>query len=438
MKGFLLDLNRCTGCHACRLACGIENGLEPGKSWRQIYTFNAQRIPEVSRFHLSLACQHCADPACMRACPALAYSRDWATGAVLVDADLCIGCRYCSWACPFDAPRYDSDSGTVAKCTLCRHRLEEGKAPACTSLCPTGALQFAELEGVNGTEHVDGYPQTRMRPAMRFVPLRHRRTGPEITGVTEKDPGMPARLPPAQGLSAKIAVRSEWSLVVFTLGAALLVAMAAASAAGAIFINPSGFLLTALAVITVSSMHLGRPLRGWRAILNVRHSWLSREILCFLAFTVLAALMLLIPGGRDLALPAALAGLLALLCMDQVYARVAARGGVWLHSAGALLTGLFLYGLLTHDALVAGVAGLAKLALYAFRKNWTGGRWRPVATTLRLSLGFILPLATWNAGLDWVLPAVVAAEVIDRAEFYLDLDIRTPRHQIELDLRKHL
>ena len=438
MKGFLLDLNRCTGCHACRLACSIENELETGKSWRQIYTFNAQHIPEVSRFHLSLACQHCADPACMKACPALAYSRDASTGAVLVDAELCIGCRYCSWACPFDAPRYDRGSGTVAKCTLCHHRLEEGKMPACTSLCPTGALQFAELDGVDGTEHVDGFPETRMQPAMRFVPLRHGRTGPELTGVPELDPGMRWPNSPALNPPVRIAVRSEWSLIVFTLGAALLVAMIAASAAGSVFIYPSEFLLASLAVIGVSSLHLGHPLRGWRAVLNPRHSWLSREILCFLAFTVMAALMLLLPGGRNLALPAALAGFIALFCIDHVYARVAAGSGVWLHSAGALLTGLFLYGLLTHDALPASIAGLIKLALFSFRKNWTGGDWRPAATILRLSLGFILPLATWKVQFDWLLPAVMVAEVIDRSEFYLDLDIPSPHRQVILDLRQHL
>jgi Fe-S-cluster-containing dehydrogenase component len=104
-NSFLFDPNRCTGCGACRLACSIENQLEPERSWRRIDTFNRTRHPGVPLYHLSLACNHCAEPACMFACPALAYSRDEKSGAVLLDEGKCIGCRYCAWACPYDAPR---------------------------------------------------------------------------------------------------------------------------------------------------------------------------------------------------------------------------------------------------------------------------------------------------------------------------------------------
>ena len=85
-RGFHFDLNRCTGCEACRLACSIENELPGGESWRRIETFNPRRHPAAPRFHLSLACLHCADPPCLDACPARAYHRDGATGAVLLDS----------------------------------------------------------------------------------------------------------------------------------------------------------------------------------------------------------------------------------------------------------------------------------------------------------------------------------------------------------------
>jgi len=142
---FVFDANRCTGCQACQLACTIENGLQPDRSWRAISTFNERRHPGIALFHLSLACNHCADPACMTACPALAYSVDSSTGAVLLDADACIGCGYCAWACPYDAPRFDHDVGVMTKCTFCNHRLAEGLAPACAALCPTGALSVSPL-----------------------------------------------------------------------------------------------------------------------------------------------------------------------------------------------------------------------------------------------------------------------------------------------------
>ena len=77
MRGaFVFDPNRCTGCQACELACSIENQLGPDRSWRSVLTFNERALPGVPLFHLSLACNHCEEPACMHSCPALAYERD--------------------------------------------------------------------------------------------------------------------------------------------------------------------------------------------------------------------------------------------------------------------------------------------------------------------------------------------------------------------------
>ena len=122
---FVHDLSTCVGCHACVVACASENATEPGGFWRQIVTFNEDRHEHLPVFHLSLACNHCLDAPCERHCPALAIARDDRTGAVLIDALRCIGCRYCSWVCPYDAPRFDAGRGVVGKCTLCHHRLLE-------------------------------------------------------------------------------------------------------------------------------------------------------------------------------------------------------------------------------------------------------------------------------------------------------------------------
>ncbi|MCK5489102.1 MAG: 4Fe-4S binding protein, partial [Gemmatimonadetes bacterium] len=108
-SAFVFDPNRCTGCQACELACSIENELGPDRSWREVVTFNDASVPGVPRFHLSLACNHCAEPACMHSCPALAYEREASSGAILLDPDRCIGCRYCSWTCPYGAPRFEED-----------------------------------------------------------------------------------------------------------------------------------------------------------------------------------------------------------------------------------------------------------------------------------------------------------------------------------------
>ena len=118
-RSFVLDINTCTGCHACQVACQIENQLQPGTSWRWVDTFNEPRYPGVPVFHLSLACNHCVNAPCMTHCPTLAYSKDPRTGAVILDEAKCIGCKYCTWACPYDAPRFEPAWGVVVKSTFC-------------------------------------------------------------------------------------------------------------------------------------------------------------------------------------------------------------------------------------------------------------------------------------------------------------------------------
>ncbi len=438
MKGFLLDLNRCTGCHACRLACSIENELGAGNSWREIYTFNEPRLPGIPRFHLSLGCQHCGDAACMRSCPASAYTRDPDTGAVLVDAKRCIGCRYCSWACPFDAPHYSRSAGTISKCTLCYRRLSDEKIPACAALCPTGALQFKELDSEAGVRGVPGFPATDMDPAMRFLPLRSAAAGPD-SAISSLEPA-PECSPGATAVTlvSKPADGSEWPLVLFTLGASLLVAVAAAAALGNSRLDAQVFLMALAGTMGVSSLHLGKPQRAWRAILNLRGSWLSWEILSYLVFAVLAGMMTILPGGRILRWPVILAGLTALFSIDMVYGAVSRNRSSLRHSAGAVLTGLFLYGILTGNAFVAGLTGLVKLVLYAFRKDWLSSSWRPLATVVRLTAGFVIPLAIWSERPEWVLLSVLLGELIDRVEYYADLNISSPGLQMKLDLHKSI
>jgi hypothetical protein len=101
-----------------------------------------------------------------------------------------------------------------------------------------------------------------------------------------------------------------------------------------------------------------------------------------------------------------------------------------------LLTGLFLFGILTFNPPIAMLTGLSKLWLYAYRQSWNKSKSRALAAVLRLGLGFVAPLAIWRVYPGWILPLVLAAEVIDRCEYYLDLDIITPRRQIAADLRK--
>jgi Fe-S-cluster-containing dehydrogenase component len=95
---------------------------------------------------MKTSCMHCADPSCVSACPVSAMTKDPTTGIVAYDPEACIGCRYCVAACPFGIPKYqyDSPTGKIGKCELCRHRHKDGHYSACAEVCPTGATLFGK------------------------------------------------------------------------------------------------------------------------------------------------------------------------------------------------------------------------------------------------------------------------------------------------------
>lgn len=117
-------------------------------------------------FRITVSCNHCENPACLAGCPAKAYTRE--DGIVKHDPEACIGCRYCIWVCPFDAPQYAPARGKVEKCNLCEHRRARGLEPACAAACPTGALKLAErLPAANDAQSAvpsqgDAAERTRM------------------------------------------------------------------------------------------------------------------------------------------------------------------------------------------------------------------------------------------------------------------------------------
>ena len=429
-RGFLFDLDRCTGCHACVLACSTENELDWETSWRQIVTFNEEHEPTLPTFHLSLACNHCADAPCMRHCPALAIRRDDSTAAVLIEADRCIGCKYCSWACPYDAPRFDSTAQVMGKCTSCNHRLTEGREPACVELCPTTALGFGSLEG---EALVPGFPDTPAQPAIRFLSSGKEPSAPECTWqLPEAELAAFAGAPEAD---SAISLRSEWPLWIFTSLTAALVGWTWATWFGARGPGAATFLVLALAAAAASTLHLGRKLRAWRAVLNLRRSWLSREIAGFGTFVVLGALHLW-SEQTWLGLPVAVAGLLTLFSIDRVYDLVRPRGALRLHSADTVSVAAALTALLACSIPAFALLAGAKLVLYVQRKRTNGRRTPTMCTPLRM-VGLVLPLLFLitmpEAWPGWAILTFALGEAIDRAELYEELEVVSPRRQVRLD-----
>jgi anaerobic dimethyl sulfoxide reductase subunit B (iron-sulfur subunit) len=150
---FHLDAAACTGCKSCQVACKDRNQLPNGMLWRRVYEAQgggwtpagAAWRHDVSVANLSLSCNHCERPVCMEVCPTKAITRR-TDGVVLIDPERCTGCRFCSWACPYDAPQFDELAGVMTKCTFCIEDVEAGRQPSCVSACPMRALDFGTVE----------------------------------------------------------------------------------------------------------------------------------------------------------------------------------------------------------------------------------------------------------------------------------------------------
>jgi len=165
--GLLYDGTLCVGCKACVAACKTanENPAEfstvdhlwdtpldtSGYTFNLIKMYRNGTMTEKDRekdgyAFMKTSCMHCADPSCVSACPVSAMTKDPVSGVVGYDPDACIGCRYCVAACPFGVPKYqyDSSTGKIGKCELCRHRYKDGHYSACAEVCPTGATLYGK------------------------------------------------------------------------------------------------------------------------------------------------------------------------------------------------------------------------------------------------------------------------------------------------------
>ena len=159
----LIDLERCIGCKSCEAACKQSNALGP-HTYRNRVMWYGDKAGTAEPFRpalmdfLTVTCQQCERPACLRACPVTpkAISKDPETGVVQINEDRCTGCGECAVACPYGAIGYNAEKHHAVKCDLCAHRRAEGDGPACASVCPTTAIQFGHRDDHLAKAEADG------------------------------------------------------------------------------------------------------------------------------------------------------------------------------------------------------------------------------------------------------------------------------------------
>jgi Fe-S-cluster-containing dehydrogenase component/DMSO reductase anchor subunit len=443
---FEVDLDACSGCKACVVACHALNGLEENESWRDVGFVHGGTRAAPFQQTITTACHHCADPACLNGCPVLAYEKDPVTGIVRHLDDQCIGCQYCVLKCPYDVPKYSERLGIVRKCDMCHQRLGAGEAPACVQACPTAAITIVKVSVYGG-----GVPPPRegaLVDTSHFLPAAPdpAYTQPTTRYVSAKP--LPDNLVAADA-SALRPQHAHWPLVI------MLTLLPVSVGCYATVLCRSGFTpdslvsgikpdlrfaslawLIGAAGLAASVFHLGQPLRAWRIFLGWRKSWLSREAMIFgawfgLATATTATAAGLLPALLPLRLLLAATvgtGLLGLGCSVMIY--VDTRRHFWRpgQTAPRFLGTAVLTALALTAPRAAGLLLLAKLA-WESRTFYDGsvsarlqrGPLR-TASALRDLLGgaalvLLLTLPGWTAGV-----LLLAGEFAERYLFFRAVD----------------
>ncbi len=457
---FSLDASACSGCKACQEACKDKNNLPPGLLWRRVVEVSGGGwqpignawLSSVFAYNLTLACNHCTHPKCAGVCPTDAYTVR-PDGIVLLNTDKCMGCGYCAWACPYGAPQYDQARGVMTKCDFCYDYLDEGLPPSCVAACPLRVLDFEELQALErrpgsrnlwqlaGSEHPYPLPTFSRTEPHLSITLHPGMNTQLAKSVSNREEVLP---PGSLDARPRMPATRELPLVAFTLLTQMAVGM---SVTGLAFSRlPVGAMLTMGLLLVagglISFLHLGNKRNAWRAVIHLRKSWLSREVvltgLFGAAWAVIAGEELL--GHHYITpWPMAVLGLALVYGMSRVYLLRAVPGwNTWRTPVAFLLSTLAL-GLVAlrlffpimgwaYGVAVALVLGL-ELVL-AITSRPTTGRPAGVLRAVLLGagiLGAVLIAASPAAGWGWLAPVVfslvLAEEGLGRWLFY---GMRTP------------
>jgi DMSO reductase iron-sulfur subunit len=316
---FHFTADNCIGCHACESACSEKNDLPPHLSFRSVGYVEGGTYPNYTRMNISMACNHCDDPVCLKGCPTRAYTKHPEYGAVIQDPNICFGCGYCTWVCPYNAPQLDPVAGQVEKCNMCVDRLEVGLKPACVSACLGNALNFGVVENTPENRlqietHLPGFPDPSItHPNIRFQQIKNMPrevTRTDSMPVKYRRDDQAGKYKPM--VDQKVGKTRHWNiarlssrenpLVLFTLASQAAIGLFALMLLGSslgvpaigVFthsaIYPAAVLLCIALVafgLLMSTVHLGKPMRFYRGFNNLRHSPVAREgagIAAFMGF----------------------------------------------------------------------------------------------------------------------------------------------------------
>ncbi|MBI5951216.1 MAG: dimethyl sulfoxide reductase anchor subunit [Chloroflexi bacterium] len=460
---FTFDSSACSGCKACQEACKDKNNLPVGVLWRRVIEVsgggwhpavgagsprpnivddvngvggpNPYAVWEntVFAYNLSIACNHCVHPKCAGVCPTDAYIHR-SDGIVYIDSSKCMGCGYCSWACPYSAPRYNPELGQMSKCNFCFDNIDAGLPPSCVAACPMRVLNFVEVSTLS---EVEGRMQLWGLPASEHpFPLpNNSRTEPHLAVKPHK--GMSNSLEKAIANIEEIRPKkqkSEASLVGFTLLAQMSVGMAWAGLWMTDSLPLIPYLLIGVCLVVggfFSFAHLGAKRNAWRASFHLKKSWLSREILTAGLFGVSWLAGMFVPEMRW---ATSLLGAAFIYSMAQVYRlHVMPTWDTWRTTAGFFVTAALL-GYVAMSSLLGAKSGreafvvlvllAVELAMMLSAKPKAEGaaiNWRMGLSAAAL-LGVGTMLFAWSPFGGWISPVlfliVLIEEIIGRVKFY--------------------
>ena len=342
---FEVDLDACSGCKACVVACHTLNGLEETETWRKVGALASHSVTSLPIVqHVTTACHHCIDPGCLNGCPVKAYDKDPLTGIVRHLDDQCFGCKYCTMMCPYEVPQYSSTLGIVRKCDLCSQRLNVGEAPACVQSCPNQAIRIyiVDVAAVVANRTITAAKSSLVAtaplsqitmPTTRYLSKQPIETTADLLSHESiVDHAHEGHLP----LVAMIVLTQTSVGMWLVLAIDCLIGDRGPHAIAAA-------LATTIGVIGVHAalLHLGRPWLAYRAFLGWRTSWLSREAIGFGLFmgaaTACTGALFLLGDTQAISnydyawtgwviLVAAL-GMLSAMCTGMIY--IATRRELW-------------------------------------------------------------------------------------------------------------